>query len=582
MLRQALQPMHNYDETLLKEALESSSLVKSVTELHPRRLAEPWAKERSICRGFQLEIGLNGVPFEFYFGIKKSFPLSLPYIYLVHWDAFGILPHVEVDGYICYAQEEGSVLNFEDITGLAQEALQRAVQVIIDGISGKNQQDFLDEFGAYWDRLKKVKNVTSIVSPTNQIKRIHLYKSNDGTRYLADNEQSFKKFMKLKPHVSWKHYSAIHIPLNPGTIIIPPHPSKFWELQDIRKTIFDNLEADRKSELLSLLTKPHPEEVILLSLPRSSDGETLFGIKFKGVKFEHPLCEGGRVNEITPLSITRRDKEYLLPRGGSNLALREKHVLLLGCGSLGGFIANELTRAGILRLTVLDKDILTHENLFRHVLGKRQVRKFKVNGIKEDIEGRLPYVEVVPIPLPLEEALGSGKIKVEDFDLVISAFGNVTVELAFNKYIHGIAAPPVIFTWLEPFGIGGHALLTKHNPFSKGCLKCLYQSDDGDLWCRAAFAEKGQVFAKNIDGCRNVFTPFGSLDAIKTAELATRLAIATLNGDIKTNLIRSWQGDATEFLQNGKILSSRYSVSSNHFIEVADYSSGECPVCHGS
>ena len=78
---------------------------------------------------------------------------------------------------------------------------------------------------------------------------------------------------------------------------------------------------------------------------------------------------------------------------------------------------------------------------------------------------------------------------------------------------------------------------------------------------------------------RNVFTPFGSLDAIKTAELATRLAIATLNGDIKKNLIRSWRGDATEFLKNGKKLSSRYSATNDHFIEIVDYLTGECLVC---
>ncbi|WP_198134464.1 E2/UBC family protein [Geotalea uraniireducens] len=563
----------------MKEALETCLLVKSVAELHPKRLAEPWAKDRFVCRSYKLVIELNGVPVDFYFGVKKSFPLSLPYIFLAQWDSFGILPHVETDGYICYAQEDGSVLDFDDVAGIAQEALSRAIQVVVDGISGKNHQDFLDEFGAYWDRLKKVKFFTSIVSPGDQVKRIHLYKVKGGAGYLADDEQSYKKYRKIKPHVPWKHYPAIYIPLPIGTVITPPHPDKFWELLDIRKIVFDNLRADQKSELLSLLTKPHHEEVILLSLPRASDGETLFGIKFKGVNHEHPLHEAGRASEIIPLAITRRDKEYLLPRGGSNLALREKRVLLLGCGSVGGFIANELTRAGILRLTVLDKDVLTHENLFRHVLGKKHVGKNKVDGIKDDIEGRLPFVEVLPIPLSLENALESGKIKIGDFDLIISALGNVTVELVFSKYIHGIDSPPVIFTWLEPYGIGGHALLTR-NGSKKGCLKCLYQPEDGDLRCRASFAEKGQSFAKNINGCRNVFTPFGSLDAMKTAELATRLAIATLNGDIKTNLIRSWRGDATEFLKNGKKLSSRYSASNDHFIEEANYHFEECPVCH--
>lgn len=571
--------MLDYDESLLKEALGRSPLVRSVADIHPKRLSDPWAKDRLVRRGYQLEIEINGAPTSFYFGVKKSFPLSLPYIYLVQWDAFGIIPHVETDGYVCYAEEEGSVLNSEDIEGLTHESIFMAVRVVMDGISGKNHHDFIDEFGAYWSRLNKVKDIISIVSPGDQVKKVHLYKAKGGARYLANDNGSFRNFRRLPVHDLWKHHPALYIPLNPGTMVIPPHPEKLWDLPEIRKIIFDNLGSGQKSQLLSLIVKPHSEEMVLLGLPNTSDGVTLLGIHFKGVIHEHPLKDGGRANEIVPLTVTRRDKEYLLPRGGSNLALREKRVLLLGCGSVGGFIANELTRAGILRLTVLDKEALAHENLFRHVLGKKHVGKNKADGIKEDIEGRLPYVELLPIPMSLEDALGSGKIKAGDFDLIISALGNVTVELAFNKYIHCIDSPPVIFTWLEPYGIGGHAVLTRLKGGRKKCLNCLYEPLEGDTRCRASFAEKGQSFAKNIDGCRGAFTPFGSLDAMKTAELATRLAIATLNGDVKTNLIRSWRGDATEFLKNGKKLSARYSTSTDHFIEIGDYSRGDCPVC---
>jgi molybdopterin/thiamine biosynthesis adenylyltransferase len=574
--------MFDYDDSLLTEALTSSPLVKSVTELPLKSLTELWAKGRDVCRAFKLEIELNGKSVEFYFGIKKSFPLSLPRIFLTQWDLFGIIPHVETDGYICYAQEEGSLLNFEDVAGLAQESLSKAVNVLMDGISGRNHHDFLDEFGAYWDRLKGIKRFISIVSPGEHVKAIHLYKIKDETRYMADDEQSFRKYKKLHPNKTLKHYEAIYIPFPQGTIITPPHPSKFWNISDMRKVVFDNLRTDQKSELLLLMAKPQHEEVILFKLPRASDGQTLFGIEFKGVNHEHPLKEGGRASEISPLAIIRRDKEYLLPRGGSNVALRGKNVLLLGCGAVGGFIANELTRAGISRLTVLDKELLTYENLFRHVLGMRHVSsdKYKVDGIKDDIEGRLPYVEVFPIRSTLEKAVKSGKISISNFDLIISALGNVTVELAFNKYIHSTNSPPVIFTWLEPYGIGGHALLTKLDDSGKGCLKCLYIIEDGELCCRASFAEKGQVFIKNINGCRNVFTPFGSLDAIKTAELATRLAIATLNGEIKTNLIRSWRGDATTFLKNGMKLSPRYLGEKDHFIEYDNYHIIECPICY--
>ena len=576
--------MINYDFNILKEALATSKLVISFAEADLKCLAAPWAKDRfrHAQHRYKVEVALNGTPASLYFGVQESFPLSLPSIFLPDWAKFGMLPHVETDGYVCYAQEEGLVLDYENITGIIHEAISMAVQVIEDGISGKNKIDFLNEFGAYWDRLERSKSFISIVSPCNYVKKI--YQIKNGGWYLSDDERSFKKFRKLPLNTSCKSQSAIYVPLSHGTTIIPPHPSKFWKLADVRKNVLDNLTYENKDKLFSLIKNyHHHEEVILMSLPLPNGHETLFGIMFKGVTRGHPLYEDGAAREIIPLSITRRDKEYLLPRGGSNLGLREKRVLLIGCGSLGGFIASELTRAGIAQLTVLDKDKLTNENVFRHVLGKKHIAQNKVDGIKEDIEGRLPYVEVDPVCSSLEEALDSGKIRISDFDLILSALGNVTIELAFNEMVLKTAdAPPVIFCWLEPYGIGGHALLVNLNASSKGCLKCLYKPDEDDpqiLVCRASFAEKGQVFVKNIDGCRNVFTPFGALDAIKTAELALRLAILTLNGHVKTNVLHSWRGDATEFLKNGKILSSRYYASKDNFIECVDYHRNKCSVC---
>jgi len=201
--------MLNYDETVLKEALRNCPLVRSVADVHPRRLSEAWAKDRHVCRAYQLEIDIHGAPTSFYFGVKKSFPLYLPNIYLVPWDIFGIIPHVETDGYVCYAEEGSSLLNFEDIEGLTHESISMAVQVLMDGISGKNHCDFIDEFGAYWDKLERVKGITSIVSPDDQVKKVQLYKVKNGNRYLADDNRSFRKLLNLPDHDKWTPHPAI-------------------------------------------------------------------------------------------------------------------------------------------------------------------------------------------------------------------------------------------------------------------------------------------------------------------------------------------------------------------------------------
>lgn len=516
------------------------------------------------------------------FGINANFPKSLPCIFLTPWDTFGIIPHVEDDGYICFAQEEGLLLISENVEGIVQESLTRAINVLNDGISGKNQMDFLDEFGAYWDRQFGIKTVNSFVAPSDTVKPIKIVK-NDKKWNLLDDVSDFKKFFNVPVHRAIETVKAVHavyIPLKKGTVLIPPHPKAFWTLPDIRQLVFDNIEASQRSVLETLLKKSKHGEVVLFSLPRLSVGETLFCIKFRGIPNGiHPLFDG-RANEIVPMVVKRYDKEHMLPRGGSTNDFRSKRILLLGCGSVGGFIAAELTRAGISTMTVVDMDTLKYENIFRHVLGRNHINKPKVEGIKKDIESRLPFTTVTAVCKSLRDALQSGDIKLSDFDLIISALGSPTEELAFNEHIRQVESPPVLFTWLEPLGIGGHALVTNLPSTVRGCLSCLYGKEESETYCRAAFAARNQVFAKNIDGCRSVFTPFGSLDAVRTSELATRLAIEVLRGEVSRNQIRSWRGDSREFVKNGFKLSDRYLGGTEHVIEDdTHFVRQDCDVC---
>src|SRR5437870_11572495 len=64
-------------------------------------------------------------------------------------------------------------------------------------------------------------------------------------------------------------------------------------------------------------------------------------------------------------------------------SLKDKHVAIIGLGSGGSAVADMLARAGVGRLTLVDPDILTEDNLKRHVLDASAVGKPKVLGIQE-------------------------------------------------------------------------------------------------------------------------------------------------------------------------------------------------------
>jgi molybdopterin-synthase adenylyltransferase len=51
-----------------------------------------------------------------------------------------------------------------------------------------------------------------------------------------------------------------------------------------------------------------------------------------------------------------------------NLSLREKKVIVVGCGGLGGHIIEQLARLGIGHITAIDGDVFDESNLNRQLL----------------------------------------------------------------------------------------------------------------------------------------------------------------------------------------------------------------------
>src|SRR5689334_20962826 len=70
------------------------------------------------------------------------------------------------------------------------------------------------------------------------------------------------------------------------------------------------------------------------------------------------------------MNVDRYHRQSLLPQIGAagQARLAAARVLLVGCGALGGTIAEQLVRAGVGHLRVIDRDIVELTNLQRQVL----------------------------------------------------------------------------------------------------------------------------------------------------------------------------------------------------------------------
>jgi molybdopterin/thiamine biosynthesis adenylyltransferase len=567
--------------------LHESGLISNIRQID---IKNSLAQKRGAIITVEGDIQVEGQIVQIQVGLDPWFPHSLPIIVLIPWDALGFIPHVEADGYTCYAQTEGVLLDRHDPKGILESAIEKAINVLASGVKGNNRWDFIDEFEAYWRNVSGAIEILSMVTPDNNIREISAGKKENASneknkyQYVGDDATNINQYFNESDLNRYTHWNALYIPLKPGTYIQPPKPGTSVDCDFFRKIINDNLTPKDIKRIQKLTKKPKREELVIFRLPRPSGGEVIFGALFEDVTNGYPLFSGSSAKKIAPLVVNRRDKAFLLPRGGANSSLQEKRVAIFGCGSVGGFLTFDLIRSGVIDLTLVDNDILSADNTFRHVLGRKGMGKSKVDAMKEEIQKSFPFVKVSAFAMTAQEVFSSGLIDVKRFDIILIAIGDNNVSLFLNEYFHGQKqTPPVAFTWLEPYGIGGHVLvMNKLN--ESGCFECLFTADPNDkhptFGNRASFAAHNQTFSKDISGCANRFTPYGSHDASRTAALASRLAIEVLLGKLQGNPLVSWKGDSTEFLNAGYFLSPRYRLNEEE-IEKTQYLyfNPNCPIC---
>jgi SAM-dependent methyltransferase len=520
--------------------------------------------------------------------LPAGFPLILPKFFLHPWDALGVIPHVTASGFICFADDEGLVLDRRNALAVVHAAFDRVQTVLSKGVSGENRGDFVEEFSSYWDRLPSSKSVFSVIYPddvTREVLVVHRAKQDP---IVADSLSDVIAYFNGDKAKVGKHtiQNALYLPLQAGSMLEPPRPDRpFWSAIEARRVFLPLVSAANALRLQRLLRgRRGQSDYVIVGLPRRAGGVTLFGIRFGGVAKAHPLAEGGTAQSSVPLGVNRLDPGYVVARGGGNAELRGRRALIIGCGAIGGHLVAELARLGILNLVLVDPDPLSIENAFRHALGRKHIGRPKVEGLKAEIEAMLPYVRVTPIAETIEHTLVEDTVDLTTFDLVVSATGKPTVDLEVNARLKVVpGGPPAIFTWLEPLGLGGHALLTG-NADKRGCFECLFTPSDGDaereLDNRASFAAPGQVFGRALTGCGSLHTPYGSADAVQTAVLTARLAADVLTGREGGNPLRSWKGDSSDFTRAGFHVSPRFEKAQGDLdAERYDYPTANCRAC---
>jgi ThiF family/Prokaryotic E2 family B len=402
-----------------------------------------------------------------------AFPYSRLTAYIVNYDVKRNLPHVELDGRLCLTNVEFST----DPAYSARQVLAEALELLEAHQTGTEDYDLKEDFTNYWNQR------ADVGSPTLSL--LHEEGTSMG-RYLLLGDEIFA-FVSKQAMLRWYENR------NGAT---PKHTNAAWFIELKRFPLPSEFPTDPRS-LLSLLQTHAADggEAMLKALSQVPNGFVLVlvatapsgGHQFAGVrllKTQPPQKNGSRRKttlKLRPGAIVdlgdllahytiQRLRTSRLDSSGSRCVialtdLADKRVVVVGCGAVGSGVARLLAKAGVGRLDLVDHETLGWENIRRHELGSRSVRLSKAVALASDLRQDLPeIVEVRAFSQTVQDLVVSGNNILEGADLIVATTGSLHADNYLDELVRrGALLIPVVFGWMEAWGVAGHALLLSCN-----------------------------------------------------------------------------------------------------------------------
>lgn len=540
-------------------------------------------KKRRLRYAFSFADELIGRRITFIVGFDECFPLSLPLFFIENYQAFDFIPHVEEDGKVCYTHDDNVFLDYHQPHEIISQSYDLVKKTIHAGLSGVNKIDFFNEFESYWMRADELEEAFGNLKIASKPARIKIGFKDDVVFFVSDENECLEKMQRFVD-LSEKgvtYQNGIYFSLKKGYYPQPPRSGSPITFDYFKRVVLDGCDSNDYQEIRKLTEGTlKAKEYVVMSFEQPDGLTSLLAFKFTGgQKTQHPIVANEFTGRIRPVFVQRVDKDYLVRRGGNGNTFFNLKGIVIGCGSVGGFIIEELIRVGFTDLTIVDGDTMSRDNSYRHYLGFQYLNLPKVEGVKKRIEKVFPHSDIRPLNDKIEHLILNKKIELGKFNFIIIATGNVTVNHFLNKeIISNFPAVLTLFAWNEPYGLGGHVLVEIAG--QKGCYECLY--DNFQRHNKASFASKDQPkpFLKAISGCGTLYTPFSAIDSRTTACMAVRKLIDAVENSRGRSALFSWKGNEALFLSQGYNLSHRFMMSEQQLLDSAEqFVSPTCPAC---
>ena len=483
-----------------------------------------WLKLRgplvALGRSYACEILLDPQFFELPRVRLLELPASLPHV----------APHLGSGGHLCYIAKGTVVLNIFDPVGQALACLHRAEDIFGRILQGDLVDDLEEEFYAYWDGPLCLVDMQD--QRLGHQKALVIKNGASFTAVVTDDESRTKR--KLKS-LGWNtaDYTILTYRVRtnakprPHTTTWPPKTVKdilLWQgLLDprCRKKIGERIETAYASAAKGTL--------ILVESPLMTYG---FVVIFDRKPSQKGMRRQPRTSiyaqSVIPMSVVRIDDRYMAQRNVPDmLTLASKRLVIVGCGTIGGYLVEMLVKAGAGtaggQLTLVDFDSLYPQNIGRHRLGFPNLFSNKATSMAEELQRLAPGANICARPVDVKT------VDLGNVDLLIDTTGEESLgHWLCRRYL---PTTPMLSVWVEGPGVAIRALLRTKG--TGACYRCL---------CDASHKGQFTTIVGTMpmllagQGCEGLYVPFPASVSVQAASLGGEMVLAWANNRFSPSL----------------------------------------------
>jgi molybdopterin/thiamine biosynthesis adenylyltransferase len=468
-----------------------------------------------------------------------------------------VVPHLGADCEICYIARGTVVLDIFDPVGQTLACLDRASEVFKGILAGEFRNDLEDEFYAYWTGYFCLVDF----GDARLGQRILKVVKNGPCFYPVVTDDLTRTQSKLK-QLGWTAVDFPSVTYRVKTTARPRPHNMRWPIENVQQLLEWQglLDKQCRKKLLERIQQARATPALSVTLIIESPLMT-YGA---WVNFRKDLApqRGSRQKKgaplfslpVVPLEVIRLDDQYMAERNQpARKSLVGKRLVLVGCGTIGGYLADLLIKSGAGTgggtIELVDFDVLKPQNLGRHRLGFSGLFKNKAVALKRELDASAPGIDISATTQDVRQ------LEFGAFDLLIDATGEESLgHWLTQKFQHSA----LLTVWIEGPGVAVRGVIRANE--NSGCFRCLCDANRAGL-LQAVEGEMPRLLAGQ--GCEGLYVPFPATVSLQAAALGAEM-------------VSSWVNNADAPTLRTRVLDSQFESATS---DCSLLKQSGCPAC---